>query len=91
MILISHQKKKILWGSTQNAGKSQKKQAKVCGQIKIANVAHSPSHSQVEAPSTQTYPMVCTISQCHAGIGTNASVQTFLSLLGRLGGSGFAQ
>jgi hypothetical protein len=35
--------------------------------------------------------MACTIVWCHAGISTIAFVQTFLSLLGRMGQSGFAQ
>jgi hypothetical protein len=52
-------------------------------------VALSPS--QDEATSTQTHPMVYRIAQHHAGIGTTAFVQTFLSMSGSLGPIGFAQ
>jgi hypothetical protein len=68
---------------------SQKKQAKVCGQTKIANEALSPS--QGEATSTLLHPMVYTIAQHHPGIGSITFVQTFFSLLGRSGQSGLAK
>ncbi len=60
-----------------------KKQAKVCGQTKIANVALSPS--QGEATSTLIHPTAYTIAQHCSGIGRNAFVQIFPSLLGKLG------
>jgi hypothetical protein len=76
-----------LWDTTQNTETSQKKQAKVCGQTKIANVALSPSQS--EATSTLMHPMAYMIAQCCSGIGRNVFLQTLLSLLGRLGQSSF--
>jgi hypothetical protein len=78
-----------LWDTTQNTETSQEKQAKVCSQTKIANAALSPS--QGEATFTLMHPMAYIIAMCHSGICTNAFVQTFLSLLGRLGQSGLAQ
>jgi hypothetical protein len=72
-----------LWDITQNTETSQKKQAKVCGQTKIANVALSPSRG--EATSTLMHPTAYTIAQPCSEIGRNAFVQTFLFLLGRLG------
>jgi hypothetical protein len=78
-----------LWDTTQSTEASQKKQAKVCGKTKIANVALSPS--QCEATSTLMHPMVYTIAQRCYGIHRKAFVQTFLSLLERLGQSSFAQ
>jgi hypothetical protein len=67
----------------QNIETFQKKQAKVCGQTKIANVAISLS--QGEATSTLMHPTAYAIAQPWSGIGRNAFIQTFLSLLGRLG------
>jgi hypothetical protein len=73
-----------LWDTTQNTETSQKKQAKVCGQTKIANVALSSS--QGEAISTLMHPMACTIAQhCYGIHHRNTFIQIFLSLLGRLG------
>jgi hypothetical protein len=43
-----------------------------------------------EATSTPMHPMVYPIAQRCSGIGKNAFFQSFLSLLGRLGQSGFA-
>jgi hypothetical protein len=80
MVFVGHK--------TQNTETSQKKQAKVCGQTKIANVALSPS--QGEATSTPMHLTAYTITQHCSGIGRNAFVQTFLSLLGRLGRCSFA-
>jgi hypothetical protein len=77
-----------LWDTTQKTETSQKKQAKVCGQTIIANVAFSPS--QGDATSILMHPTVYTIAQHCSGTGRNAFVQTFLSLLGRPGRSGFA-
>jgi hypothetical protein len=76
-----------LWDTTQNKETSQKKQAKVCGQTKIANVALSPSRG--EATSTLMHPTAYRIAQPASGIGRNTFVQTFLHLLQRLGRSGF--
>jgi hypothetical protein len=45
-----------LWDTTQNTETSQKKQAKVCGQTKITNVALSPS--QGEAPTLHPTPIL---------------------------------
>jgi hypothetical protein len=87
-MLISCQKKKVLWDTTQKTKTSQKKQAKVCGQTKIANVALSPSQS--DATSTLMHPIAYMIAQHGSGIGRNAFVQTFLTLLGKSGESGFA-
>jgi hypothetical protein len=78
-----------LWDTTQCTETSQKKQAKVCGQTKIANVACSPS--QGEATATLMHPTTYTIAQHCYGIHRNALVQTFLSLLGRSGQSGLAR
>jgi hypothetical protein len=84
-------KKRSLWDTTQNTktSQTQKKQAKVCGQTKIANVALSLS--QDEATSTLMHPMAYTIAQHCSGIHRNAFIQTFLSLLGRSEQSGLAQ
>ncbi len=76
----------FLWDTIQNTEMSQ---AKVCGQIKIANVALSPSWA--EATSTLMHPMVYTIAQPGSGINRNAFVQTFLFLLWRSGWSSSAQ
>jgi hypothetical protein len=65
-----------------------KKQAKICGQTKITNVACSLS--QGKATSTLMHPMAYTIAQPCSGNGRNTFVQTCVSLLGRLGQSGFA-
>jgi hypothetical protein len=62
-------KKKFLWDKTQKAETSQKKQAKVCGQTKIANVALFPS--QGEATSTLMHPLAYMIAQHCSGIGRN--------------------
>ena len=70
--------KRIVWDTAQNTETSQNKQAKVCGQTKITDVALSPSWG--EATSTKTYPMVYTIAQHHTGNGINAFVQIFLLL-----------
>jgi hypothetical protein len=72
-----------LWDTTQNTETSQKKQAKVCGQTKIANVALSSSRGN--ATSNLTHLMAFTVAKHPSGIGTNAFVQTFLSLLERSG------
>jgi hypothetical protein len=78
-----------LWDTTQNTKTTQKKQAKVCGQTKIAKVALSPSRG--DATSTLTHPIVFTIAKHPSEINTNIFVQTFLSLLGMLGQSNLAQ
>jgi hypothetical protein len=78
-----------LWDTTQNTETLQKKQAKVCGQTKINNVALSPSRG--DATSTLTHPMAYLIAKHPSEICTNAFVQTFLSPLGRLGQNGLAQ
>jgi hypothetical protein len=78
-----------MWDTTKNTETTKKKQAKVCGQTKIANVALSPSRG--EATSTLMHPTVYMIARPCSGIGRNASVQTFFSLLGRLGKSGFSK
>jgi hypothetical protein len=56
---------------------------------KFAKVALPPS--QGEATSTLIHPMAYMIAQPGSGIGRNAFVQTFFSLLQRLGQSGLAQ
>jgi hypothetical protein len=78
-----------LWDTTQNRETSHKKCAKVCCQTKIANVALSPSGG--DATSTLTHPMAYTIAKHPTGVSTNAFIQTFLFLLGRIGQSGLAQ
>jgi hypothetical protein len=77
-----------LWDTTQKTETSLKKQAKICGQTQIANVFLSPH--QGDTTSTLMHPMAYTIAQHFSGIGRNAFIQTFLSLLGRLQQSGFA-
>ncbi len=81
-------KKWFLWDTTQNTETSQKKQAKVCGQTKIANVALSLSWGG--ATSTLMYPTAYKIAHSYSGISRNAFVQTFLYLLGWLGQCRFA-
>jgi hypothetical protein len=80
--------RKKRWDTTQNTETSQQKQAKVCDQTKIADVVLSPS--QGEATSTPMHPTGYTIAQRCSGIGRNAFVQTFISLLGRSGQRCFA-
>jgi hypothetical protein len=66
-----------------------KKQAKVCGQTKIANMALSPS--QGDATSILMHSMAYMIAQLCSGNHRNPFIQTLLFLLGRLGQSGFSQ
>jgi hypothetical protein len=42
-------------------------------------------------PFSLMHPVAYMIAKCHSGIGRNAFVQTFFSLLGRSGQSGLAQ
>jgi hypothetical protein len=61
-----------LWDTTQKTEKSQKKQAKVCGRTKIANVALFPF--QGDATSSLMYSMAYMIAQRRSGIGRNANI-----------------
>jgi hypothetical protein len=79
-------KKLILVGHNTKYRNIPEKTRRFVARPKFANVALSLSRG--EATSTLTHPVAYTIAKHPSGISTNAFVQTFLSLWGRLGQSG---
>jgi hypothetical protein len=71
-------KKRFLWDTTQHTETSQKKQANVCGQTKIANFALSSS--QGEATSTLMHPTTQLLSVALESIETPSSRPSFCAL-----------